>query len=286
MIALTPITYFFPPSLFVQASRRIDDRPVAPLEQAELVSSEPYSTSLAATTTLMSGMEDISHKQLVEDRLEPEPQAAVAAAEEPVLESSSSAAGIVESTPQHPVVDYAQQPEAEEVPLPEDAYDAKAEDSESLVELATSTSQQGGDPMLVNAQSPGGEEADIVRDSESMAGSLEDQVLSYGDDEGSLAVAATTADDDDAHQIVNVETSISPGDVLGDAPGDVEQLHDGELLFFSEAYDMHVYHTRDIMESTCPRTLLKDFLLTATKLVFHASHSKSSKHRARWLICL
>ncbi|KAA3680037.1 ankyrin [Paragonimus westermani] len=185
-----------------QASKLID-QPFGQ-EQTQLVSSEPASTSVVGTVTLMSGMDDLPNDQyggasvdgeLNEPREPDEPQltpktiiqqeAGVPILAKNSLEEKSEAerdqteledtegGGLGMFIRPDYISDEHIGPEETEV----DVADERVEESWQMESPpAVSTSQQGGDPFLLSAAQElrsTNEDADIVRDSESMTASVE-----------------------------------------------------------------------------------------------------------------
>ncbi|GAA37004.2 ankyrin [Clonorchis sinensis] len=161
-----------------EATKRIDEKwPREPVEPS--ASAEPPSSSVAGTTTLMSGMEDIAVGQYgaapaVGDktqRMDQEPSAsseqqeASPSAEESVVQEVTT--GVAQELPMSEETSGQDEQEAEDVAL---------EGLESGTPPASSTSQQGGDPLLVHAAHeplPTDDGPDMVRDSESMTASFD-----------------------------------------------------------------------------------------------------------------
>ncbi|CAL8070723.1 unnamed protein product [Calicophoron daubneyi] len=174
-----------------EASRRIDGKP--PLMQEE----EPVSTSLVGTATLMSGMEDIPADQIGGrgvSRAVKKPREPVA--EEEIITENRSSLDHSVAPPDMKEVEEEEGPteapasisaqlvtDHEEPSKPEDTVGGEEEVAEYTEDSwqngsppATTTSQQGGDPMVSQAAKdmvPSAEESDIVRDSESMTASIE-----------------------------------------------------------------------------------------------------------------
>nr|CAH8861327.1 unnamed protein product [Trichobilharzia regenti] len=179
------IQYVLDADEHAKATRQIDERkgsdPIDPLV------SDPFSTSLAATTTLMSGMEDMSHAYndnnavinasgMKDVRRSPGIVVSPLPGEsELITESHSAPDNQVSRIPEETNID--NEGKLSSVGQGQAELD---EDNEGFwqqtgVEPASSTSQQGGDPMLIQKHNElvTQEEADIIRDSESMTTSSE-----------------------------------------------------------------------------------------------------------------
>ncbi|CAH8573402.1 unnamed protein product [Heterobilharzia americana] len=180
------IRYVLDADEHAKATRQIDERKGSdPMNPAM---SDPFSTSLAATTTLMSGMEDISAQSHVENDQVVNSFGQKGVVKSPGItvsplpdESEIITQGHVASDSQIPGKSEEISGYSEEEILPTGQVQAEfEEDNEEFwqqtgVEPASSTSQHGGDPLLVQKHDElvAREEADIIRDSESMTTSSE-----------------------------------------------------------------------------------------------------------------
>ncbi|KAF5405662.1 Ankyrin-3 [Paragonimus heterotremus] len=234
-----------------QASKLID-QPFA-REKAQLVSNEPDSTSVVGTVTLMSGMDDLPNDKYggasVDEEIskpcEPEePQltpktiiqqeTGVPIVAENSLEEKSEAerdqmepevtegGDLDTSTRPDYTSDEHMEPEETEV----DVGDEHVEESWQMESPpAVSTSQQGGDPFLLSAAQElrsTHEDADIVRESESMTASVEgtsettgdadvkaEDLTSPSDNSTVPEVIHDAAEDDQEHSVIlNKDTEI------------------------------------------------------------------------------
>ncbi|KAF7259464.1 hypothetical protein EG68_02563 [Paragonimus skrjabini miyazakii] len=211
-----------------QASKLID-QPFA-REQIQLVSNEPDSTSVVGTVTLMSGMDDLPNDKYggasVDEEISKPHEP-----EEPQLTPKT----IVQQETGVPIVAENSLEEKSEEETEVDVGDEHVEESWQMGSPpAVSTSQQGGDPFLLSAAQElrsTNEDADIVRESESMTASVEGTSETTGDADVKAEDLTTPSDnstvpevihdaaeDDQEHNVIlNKDTEMRNEEVTPDA---------------------------------------------------------------------